>query len=142
MVGILPEHISTVLEVAEEIPDLKMVFDHLNQPPISSKEKFGEWGKLMKEAATKKNLHAKISGMGTTSRKDNWTKEDLLPYIEFALEQFGVERCFCGGDWPVSLLAGSYLKTWQVYRDAIESLLTDEEQEQVFYGNAVEFYRL
>jgi L-fuconolactonase len=30
--------------------------------------------------------------------------DDIKPYIAFALEQFGSDRCFCGGDWPVSLL--------------------------------------
>ena len=35
VVGVLPEHIVTVLKVAEKIPSLKMVFDHLNLPPHS-----------------------------------------------------------------------------------------------------------
>ncbi len=52
VVGILPAHIKTVLLVAEKIPGLKMVFDHLNWPPLATKEKFGTWGELMKHCST------------------------------------------------------------------------------------------
>ncbi len=142
VVGILPEHISIVLKVAERVPNLKMVFDHLNQPPISSKEKFGKWGALMKEAAAKNNFYAKISGLGTCSKMMNWKADDIQPYVEFAFEHFGNDRCFCGGDWPVSLLAGSYSKTWKVYLEVIEKLLPKDQQEKVCYENAVKFYQL
>lgn len=142
VVGVLPEHIETAMEVADKLPDLKMVFDHINQPPISTKEKFGVWGQLMKEAAGNSNLYCKISGLGNTSKNINWTAANIKPYIEFVLENFGVERCFCGGDWPVSLLAGDLKNTWQVYIEAITSLLTEADQEKVFYSNAQKFYKL
>ena len=143
VVGILPAHIETVLKLAEKIPDLKMVFDHLNQPPIATKEKFGKWGSLMKEASQHKNLYAKISGLGTASGDfQHWTAADIKPYIEFVLEHFGASRCFCGGDWPVSLLAGSYVKTWSIYRKIIAELATATDQEKIFYTNAKEFYSL
>lgn len=32
IVGILPAHIETALELANKLPELRMVFDHLNQP--------------------------------------------------------------------------------------------------------------
>ncbi len=143
IVGVLPQHIETALKVAEKIPSLQMVFDHLNQPPIKTKEQFGVWGAWMKEAAQQKNFHAKISGLGTaTTDTANWGVEQLLPYIAFAIENFGEERCFCGGDWPVSLLAGSYTKTWTTYQAAIQQLTVPSVQEKIFYTNAKQFYNL
>lgn len=143
VVGVLPQHIETVLKVADKIPNLKMVFDHLNQPPIKSSEKFGEWGELMKVAARHKNFHAKISGLGTaTADTANWGVEDIKPYVSFVLEQFGTDRCFCGGDWPVSLLAGSYTKTWATYLSVINELLNEQVSEKIFYNNAQQFYNL
>ena len=68
--------------------------------------------------------------------------DDLKPYIEFALKAFGENRCFCGGDWPVSLLAGSYFKIWQAYKTILKELLNKEALEKVFCQNAFEFYRL
>ncbi|MFT3935739.1 MAG: amidohydrolase family protein [Chitinophagaceae bacterium] len=143
LVGIKPAHIETALEVAERVPGLRMVFDHLNQPPIAAKEKFGPWGELMKIAASHKNFYAKISGLGTASGNfTNWTADDIKPYIEFALNTFGVPRCFCGGDWPVSLLAGAYQQVWQAYGEVLSQLLNTEEKAQVFYTNAKDFYQL
>jgi L-fuconolactonase len=143
VVGILPAHIQTALDVAQKVPQLRMVFDHLNQPPISKREKFGKWGELMKIASRHNNFFVKISGLGTTcSNPELWNEDNIKPYIEFILEQFGPERCFCGSDWPVSLLAGSYSETWTIYGNVISSLLTEEQQENVFYFNAKRFYDL
>ena len=143
VVGVLPEHIRTVLTVAEKVPELKMVFDHLNAPPISTAQRFGEWGDLIKAAAANKNFHAKISGLGTVVKKDqNWSAADIQPYVEFALEHFGTDRCFCGGDWPVSLLAGSYTDTWNKYRQLLDVLLNDTAQQKVYSQNAAAFYKL
>ena len=143
VVGILTAHIETVLKVADKVPDLKMVFDHLNQPPIAATQKFVTWGDLMKEAAGNKNFYAKISGLGTTTKNlAGWSAEGIKPAIALVLEQFGQHRCFCGGDWPVSLLAGSYKKTWHTYIQVLGTILNNTQQENVFYHNAVNFYSL
>jgi L-fuconolactonase len=143
LVGIAPDHIRTALELAGELPELRMVFDHMNQPPIATGEKYGEWGELMKEAAGHQNFYMKVSGLGAASRNfQGWTTEDLQPYIGFALEQFGEDRCFCGGDWPVSLLSGSYGRVWTAYREIIIKLLGKDGQDKWLHGNARRFYRL
>lgn len=143
IVGIKTEHIETALKVAEKVPGLRMVFDHLNQPPIATQEKFGRWGELMKTAAAHRNFYAKISGLGTASGNfEGWKAGDIKPYVAFVMEQFGADRCFCGGDWPVALLAGSYSQAWKAYEDVIDALTTEKESEQVFYTNAKQFYKL
>ena len=143
LVGVAPVHIRTALELADRLPGLRMVFDHLNQPPIAVKEKYGEWGELMKEAAGHRNFYMKISGLGTASQQSrNWKAEDLQPYIWHTLLHFGEDRCFCGGDWPVCLLAGSYGDTWTAYREIIGKLLGKEGNEKLFYRNAERFYSL
>lgn len=143
IVAVLPEQIETAIKVSEMIPGLRMVFDHLAQPPISTKERYGRWGELMKKAAQHPNLYAKISGLGTASKNfENWKEDDLFPYIEYVLQQFGTERCFCGGDWPVSQLAGSYAQIWKAYQTILDRLLNKEDIEKVFFKNAVRFYGL
>jgi len=143
IVGILPAHIETVIEVSEKIPELKMVFDHLNWPPIPAREKFGKWGELISEAAKHKNFYAKISGLGTASGNfENRAADDIKPYVEFALQHFGVERCFCGGDWPVSMLANTYSNTWKITKNIINELVKEEDREKIFFSNANSFYNL
>lgn len=143
IVGINAEHLKTAITVAEKLPNLKMVFDHLNQPPIATKEKLGDWERLMTIASAYPNLYAKISGLGVTAGNgEDWTKDDLKPYIMQALELFGTNRCFCGGDWPVALLAGPYEKAWLAYREIFSEELTADEQVQVLCSNAAFFYNL
>jgi L-fuconolactonase len=143
VVGIKPDHIQTTIELTGKIPELRMVFDHLNGPPIPRKEKFGSWGELMKVAAQHKSLYAKISGLGTASGDfQNRTTDDIKPYVEFVLRHFGTDRCFCGGDWPVSMLANNYVQSWQITKSILNSLLNELERDQVFFSNANSFYNL
>ena len=141
VVGINDEHIETALQVAHRVPNLRMIFDHMNQPPMQGY--FGRWGQLMQVAATHPNFYVKISGLGTASKKlTSWTAEDIKPCIDFVLELFGEDRCCVGGDWPVSLLAGSYTHTWEKYREVLEKLLSEEGLQQVYHLNAKRFYNL
>jgi L-fuconolactonase len=65
----------------------------------------------------------------------------VRPYIEFALETFGADRCMCGGDWPVCEQAGGYGKSWAIYRDVLAAC-SAEEQDAVLSRTAVRFYGL
>ena len=143
VVGVLPEHMETVLQVAEKIPGLRMVFDHLNAPPIATREISGRWGSLLKAAAQNPCFYAKLSGLGTAGGNfEGRTAEDIKPFVAYALEQFGSSRCFCGGDWPVSLLANDYPTTWSITKSILSSLLPEAEQEKVYFSNANHFYGL
>ncbi|ANH80251.1 amidohydrolase [Niabella ginsenosidivorans] len=142
VVGVLPEHMETVLKVAERVPDLRMVLDHLNAPPIDRNKQFGRWGAFLQEMAKNKNMYAKISGLGTVAGAENFNAERLKPYIDFVISQFTPERCFCGGDWPVSLLAADYVNTWRIYKEVLAALLEGEQLEKVYSGNALKFYDL
>jgi L-fuconolactonase len=143
VVGITSEHIETALTVANKVPELKMIFDHLNRPPDASKEEFDEWSALMKEAAKHRNFYAKISGLGKLPTDvEKWNSDYIKPHISFALEAFGEDRCMCGGDWPVSLLKDNYVTIWNTYKEIFNSLLDDEGKKKLFYGNALQLYNL
>lgn len=143
IVGISDEHLKTAIRISEKIPSLRMVLDHLNQPPIKAGQRFGTWGELIKEIAANGNVYAKISGLGTTSGNPaGWTADNITPYIGYALEVFGTDRCLLGGDWPVSTLAGSYAMHWERYTGIIHTLLNDEDAEKVYHINASRFYNL
>jgi L-fuconolactonase len=143
VVGVLPVHIETAISVANKIPGLRMVFDHLNQPPISTNERFGKWGQLISVAANHKNFYAKISGLGTASGNfSGWKTEHLAPYVDWVVDHFGIDRCFCGGDWPVSQLSGSYGRIWDAYQEIIFNRFTQSDADKIFYENAKQFYNL
>jgi len=139
VVATLPEHMECIPVISEKAPDLKMVIDHLGQPPIATRE-LGRWGNDLKIAAENPNVYAKISGLGTASGNwDGWTTDDIRPYVEYAIETFGPDRCMLGGDWPVSVLAGGYVKAWTAYRAILTSYPTDV-REAISSKTATHFY--
>ncbi|MEO6230525.1 MAG: amidohydrolase family protein [Ferruginibacter sp.] len=143
IVGVLPEHLRTALKISALVPELKMVLDHICYPRSGGMESYKEWESMMKILSGNKNIYAKISGLTLAVGKGyGWKIEDLKPAIQFVLQSFGTDRCFCGGDWPVSLLAGDYTKTWNAYKHIINEQLTKKESDQVFYLNAQNFYKL
>lgn len=143
LVGVKIEHIKAAVEVAKIIPHLKMVFDHLNHPPIGTHEQFGAWGDAIAEAAAMPNFYGKISGLGTCCVNFNdWSAITIEPYVAFVLQHFGVDKLMIGGDWPVSLLAGDYITTLHQYQIVIRNLVSPENQEKIYATNAAAFYRL
>ena len=111
--------------LGEKVPKLKMVIDHLGQPPIATRE-LGRWGEDLKAAAAKPERLRQDLGLGTASGNwDGWTAEDVKPYVEYAIETFGPDRCMLGGDWPVSVLAGGYVKAWSAYRSILAGYPAD-----------------
>jgi len=143
VVGIKIEHIKAAIQVAKQIPHLKMVFDHLNHPPVATQEQFGAWGDSIAEAADMPNFYAKISGLGTCHANFNdWSATTIEPYVAYVLDHFGENKLMIGGDWPVSLLAGDYVTTHHKYQAVIDKLVAPENQQKIYSTNATAFYKL
>jgi L-fuconolactonase len=133
------EHLECVHQLSERVPELRMVVDHLAQPPFQAGEP-GQWGEDMSIAARNPNVYAKISGLGTASGNwEGWSADDIRGLVDWAIERFGPERCMGGGDWPVSVLAGGYVKAWTAYREIL-SQRPLAEQEQILHKTAMAFY--
>jgi L-fuconolactonase len=138
-VGILPRHLEHVPLVAQRVPDLRIVIDHLGKPPIAARE-FEPWSSLLAHAAQMPNVFAKVSGLDAGGA-DDWTAADIAPYIGRALELFGPARLMFGSDWPVANLRGGYAKVWRETNLALAHLSRDE-RDLILGGTAIEFYRL
>jgi len=138
-VGILPRHLEHVPLIAQHIPELRIVIDHLGKPPIAARE-FEPWSSLLARAAEMPNVFAKLSGLDTGSALA-WGAADIAPYIDRALELFGPERLMFGSDWPVANLRGGYSKVWCETNLALAGLSRDE-RDRILGGTAIAFYRL
>ncbi|MDQ0874460.1 L-fuconolactonase [Paenibacillus sp. V4I3] len=140
VVAVLPRHLEHVSTLAEKVPNLKIVIDHLAKPPI--KDGLMEpWASQMKKAASYTNVYAKLSGLNTAADWENWTATDIKPYIDFAFQIFGAERLMFGSDWPVANLAGDYAKVWNETNKALE-VRSKAEIDAVLGHTAAQFYRL
>jgi L-fuconolactonase len=138
-VGILPRHLEHLPTLAERIPELRIVVDHLGKPPITA-GKFEPWGRLLRRAAEAPNVYAKVSGLDA-GEADHWSAAEIQPYVEHVLEVFGPERLMFGSDWPVAVVRGGYSKIWHETKATLAGL-AQEEREQILGGTAIRVYRL
>jgi L-fuconolactonase len=83
----------------------------------------------------------KMSGVATEADHTTWTKEQLKPFINTALEAFGSKRTMFGGDWPVSTQAIGYSEWIATLLWALDNPSKNELQ-QIFRDTAKTFYRL
>lgn len=140
VVAVLPRHLEHVPVIAERVPELRVVIDHLAKPPIKEGG-WDPWASLLARAAEHPNVYAKVSGLNTAADYETWSASDLRPYISYAVECFGADRLMYGGDWPVAILAGDYNKVWRETNKALDDF-TDSARDAILGGTAVAFYGL
>lgn len=128
------------LDLVRGLPEGRFVVDHIAKPNIKERE-LEPWASLIKPLADCPNVWVKVSGMIEEADWAHWRPEDLVPYVQRLREWFGPDRLMFGSNWPVCLLAGSYV---QVYDALVQALgdITRDEHDRIFGGNAATAYRL
>ena len=137
---IYERQLSASIEFVDQHPELIFVLDHIAKPKIID-EIFEPWATQMKDLSKRSNVYCKLSGMATEADWENWSAEDLHPYMEIALECFGPGRIMFGSDWPVARLAIEYAQWVEICRTFISKLSTDE-QKNIEGGTAIKVYKL
>jgi L-fuconolactonase len=132
----LPETIRFV----DQHPQQIFVLDHLAKPRIKE-QSLDPWRKNLQELARRENVFGKISGLVTEADILDWNEAQLRPCYETALEAFGADRLMFGTDWPVCLVACSYLRWYDVCRH-FTAALSSAERAQIFGGTAERAYGL
>jgi L-fuconolactonase len=126
------------VELVRRFPRQRFVLDHLGKPDIRGAG-FATWRAQFRLLAEAENTCCKLSGLVTEADWSHWTPADFVPYLDSALESFGVERLMIGSDWPVCLLAGTYAETTAVVRDWV-ARLSDAERAAILGATAARFY--
>ncbi len=135
-----PRHLKLVPRIAERVPSLLMVIDHIAKPPIAAQSLDG-WAEDMAAAAKISQVHCKLSGMITEADPRGWKAEHLRPYVKYVLEQFGPERLMFGSDWPVCTLAGTWKEVLAAFTQAAGPQPI-EARDRLLGATAARFYRL
>jgi L-fuconolactonase len=134
-----PRHLPLIPEVANRVPDLRMVVDHIAKPFIAKKE-MEPWARDISAVASLPQIYCKLSGM-ITEVGHHWTSADIAPYLTHCFTEFGPNRCMFGSDWPVCLCAG----TWKQVLASFTQALGPREvgvREKLMGLTAQEFYGL
>ncbi|CAN5915479.1 amidohydrolase family protein [soil metagenome] len=137
---IFPAHLPSTIELVRQCPNVRFVLDHTGKPDIKNGQ-LDPWRKQIRTLAELPNVWCKVSGLVTEADHENWTRENLKPYIDHVVNCFGFDRLMFGGDWPVSTLAASY-QQWVEALDWALQGSPEEELRKLYRENAVRFYRL
>jgi L-fucono-1,5-lactonase len=135
-----PVHLPLVPELADNVPGLPLVIDHIAKPLIATGRMDG-WAEDMRAAAAIPGLCCKLSGMITEADHQNWTSSDLRPYVQHVMSLFEPERLMFGSDWPVCKLAGSWKSVLAAFTQAIGPQPISV-REQLLGETAARFYKL
>lgn len=159
----LHEQLDEVAELAEGFPDIPVILCHTGSPlggggPFASSGHSAEdraavrksWEAKLTRLARCPQVSVKLSGLsmplvGLGLHGVGATVEELAeayrPWVRFAIEAFGAERCMFASNFPVDRGAGSWVAQFAAFERIVEDA-TDEERAGLFCGNAMRVYRV
>jgi L-fuconolactonase len=132
--------LANATELVRRHPDVQFMLNHIGKPGILSHEREPWWSDIATIAALP-NVFCKVSGAITEADFKAWTLDDIRPYVERVLEVFGEDRVVFAGDWPVVLLASTYVR-WVEAAETLVAGLSADAKRKFWADNARRFYRL
>lgn len=136
----LPRYLPYLPEVVARHPKLHFIIDHMAKPPIASHD-LDAWQRHLAAVAAFPNVYCKVSGLITEAESHTRIADQLKPVIQVGIELFGFDRLMFGSDWPVCLLASSYVEVVSITKEALGDI--DEEDQARFWGeSAIRCYKL
>ena len=135
--------LSDVIALADAVPELTIVLDHLGKPPVGSADDAAPadgtpWATELRRLARRHNVVCKLSGLPAESEGE-WTSAQLRPFLDVALDAFGPHRLLFGSDWPVSGPYGRWVETVVSWLD---DRVGPRDRDAVLAENAERIYRL
>jgi len=96
-----------VAALAAELPELRIVLDHLGKPAIGTAAApaapEARWVRDLRALAAHPNTFCKLSGLPAEAG-GAWDADQVVPFLDAAADAFGPDRLMWGSDWPVSAL--------------------------------------
>ena len=121
-------------------PELTVVVEHTGWPRSTDDDERTAWSAGLRALADAgEHVHCKLSGLamplGAVSA------EAFRPWLEPAIEAFGVDRCVFASNFPVDGLHGPLEQLWSAYAE-VTSGLAAEDVDALYAANAERLYRI
>ncbi|MEW9805715.1 amidohydrolase [Mesorhizobium sp. ZMM04-5] len=130
-----------IREFVRHIRGVPMILDHCGKPGIRQ-GRIEQFREDMQYMARHPDMWVKLSDLPPYA-SENWTEEELRPYIEATLDAFGPERTIYAGDYPILLQSTNMTEWVDVLDRAFADLgLSAGETRKIYRDNANTFYRL
>ena len=124
-----------VIVLADAVPDLPLVLDHLGKPDVSGAPG-ADWLAALSALAERPQVSCKLSGL-PAEVDGEWMPEQLTPFLDAALAAFGPRRLLFGADWPVSW---PYARWERAVIDWARERVAPHEVDDILWGNAARVY--
>ena len=128
------------INLIRECPNVAFILDHCGVPIVKDKA-LNPWRDHVRQIAEFPNVVCKVSGLVSSVDPNNWTAEDLRPYVEHVINCFGWDRVMFGSDWPVCTLGASF-KEWLDAALLLTQDASEENRRKLFAENAERVYRM
>lgn len=132
--------LAALTALLKKVPELPVVLDHLAKPPVATGDD-GTWERNLRALAALPQVSVKLSGMPPEMRDDQDWVDAARPWLEVALDAFGVDRAMVGSDWPVSAMAPRRLAPGRWLSMVLDELAASPaEREQLSWRTASACY--
>jgi predicted TIM-barrel fold metal-dependent hydrolase len=139
-------------------PKVRFVLNHMGMPMFLDKdaagrdEVFQEWRKALRALARHQNIYCKVGGLGlaywgfgfdTIERQVGYQElaQAWRPYVEVAIESFGVDRCMMESDYPPDGRSCGFVPLWNALKHIVKDY-SQEEKNDLFSQTAAKVYRI
>ena len=120
--------------------DLTIVVEHTGWPRSTSDDERALWqAGIDALAGLGPNVMCKLSGLAMPF--GTMRAETLAPWLEYALDAFGVDRCMFASNFPVDSVHGTFDELYETF-SSVSGGLDAESQQKLFAGNAERVYRI
>ena len=135
-----PDKLEEAAAGLRSFDDLVVVVEHTGWPRSDTDEERTLWkAGIAALADVGDNVICKLSGLAMPL--GSMDPAAFAPWIEHAIETFGVDRCMFASNFPVDGLHGTFDELYSAYA-TVTAGLDDASREKLFAGNAERIYRI
>ncbi len=155
---LLQPQLPEVIDLARQFPETTIILNHLGGPLAIGRfadhcdEAFASWRSDMATLATCQNVRVKLGGLNmgmagvdALARDVPFTSVEMAAaqrdYILTAIDLFAPERAMFESNVPVDTHGAAYGVIWNAFKRNTADF-TPQERQRLFYGTALEAYRI
>ncbi len=134
-----PDQLRVAAAQLARFGDLIVVVEHTGWPRSNSEEELALWrGGIDALAGLGDSVVCKLSGLAMPF--GSMRAAVFAPWLEYAIEAFGVDRCMFASNFPVDSMHGTFDELYGAF-STVTAGLDGESREKLFAGNAERVYR-